>query len=88
MSVRVETGQGACGHALSLSGEVLALHLDRPFAPGAPIDLSLHAGEGAPASLRVKTIDSKRRQDGSFDVRTRGVSIPRETRARLEASLA
>lgn len=84
----METAQGAAGQALSLAGEVLSLHLDRPFAPGAPIDLSLYAGEGAPALLRVKTIDSKRRADGSFDVRTRAVSIPREIRSRLEASLA
>ncbi|MBX3274149.1 MAG: hypothetical protein KF729_28035 [Sandaracinaceae bacterium] len=78
---------GGGGEALAFDGEeVLACALDRAFAPGAPIELALSAGEAALA-LRGKAIGSKRRLDGRFDVRVRLVSLRREDREALSRAL-
>ncbi|MCZ7687520.1 MAG: hypothetical protein M5U28_55795 [Sandaracinaceae bacterium] len=63
---------------------MLHLVLPRAFAPGAPLALTLELEDGA-LELTGKTIGSKRREDGRFDVRARLISLRREDRARLEA---
>jgi hypothetical protein len=78
--VRVE--QGGEGDALTVAGEVLHIVIDRPYAPGAPISMTITRADGA-LGLRGKTIGSKRRDDGRFDVRLRLVSLSRTDRARL-----
>lgn len=84
-SVVVE--QGGRGEAQSVAGEVMHLVIDRPYAPGAPIALAVAlraaAADTRELVLRAKTIGSKRRDDGRFDVRVRLVSLRREDRARL-----
>ncbi len=75
---------GGEGEAIAWSREVLHLVLPRAFAPGAPLALTLELDGGA-LELTGKTIGSKRREDGRFDVRARLISLRRGDRARLEA---
>ncbi|HEY8432146.1 MAG TPA: hypothetical protein VIL20_27405 [Sandaracinaceae bacterium] len=84
MSAPVELASGGSGEAVAWAGEVLSLVLPRAFAPGAPIAFSI-ALEGGALSLSGKTVGSKRRADGRFDVRVRLLNLRREERARLEA---
>ncbi len=79
---RVEVNQGGKGEALSLEGELLHLVIDRAYAPGAPISMSVALADET-LSLQGRTIASKRRPDGSFDVRLRLVNFTRDARARL-----
>ena len=76
--------QGGEGEALSVAGEVLHLVIDRPYAPGAPVSMTVTRADGE-LRLRGKTIGSKRRDDGRFDVKLRLVSLSRIDRARLTA---
>ncbi|UJR80722.1 hypothetical protein [Sandaracinus amylolyticus] len=79
--------QGGQGDALAFAGEVLHVAIDRAYAPGAPVSITLARDEGT-LSLSGKTIGSKRREDGRFDVRVRLVSLRRDDRATLEALAA
>jgi hypothetical protein len=81
----VVVDQGGEGVASALAGEVLHLVLDRPYAPGAPITMKLVL-PGGDLSLQGRTIASKRRDDGHFDVRLRMINLTRESRARLAAT--
>jgi len=69
------------GEAVGFEGETLHLVLDRPVAPGTPV--AVRVGD---LDLRGKSLGSKRRPDGRFDVRLRLVSLRREDRAKLEAA--
>lgn len=84
MSVAIALGAGGDGTFERLDGEVLSIVLSRAFAPGAPVPLSILL-EGQPVRLRAKTIGSKRRSDGRFEVRLRVINLSRHDRARLEA---
>ncbi|MCB9592167.1 MAG: hypothetical protein H6719_05490 [Sandaracinaceae bacterium] len=75
------------GEALSFTGENLACALSRAFAPGAPLELSVALEGDEALSLRGKTIGSKRRADGRFDVRLRLLSLRREEREALRRAL-
>lgn len=83
MSAPVELASGDRGEALSWSRDVLHLALPRAFAPGAPIAFTIEL-EGTAMALTGKTIGSKKREDGRFDVRARLISPRREDRARLD----
>jgi hypothetical protein len=78
----VKVEQGGEGEALSVAGEVLHIVIDRAYAPGAPISMSVARADGE-LGLRGKTIGSKRREDGRFDVKLRLVSLSRVDRERL-----
>lgn len=82
MSAPVVLSEGGEGEATRLEGEVLHLILARAFAPGAPVAFAAtFAGERV--ALTGKSIGSKRREDGRFDVRLRMTNLRREDRARL-----
>lgn len=83
MNARV-IAEGAAGELARFERDVLHLIIERPFAPGAPFDLSVELSDGHVA-LRAKTIGSTRRSDGRFDVRARPIDLRRTDRARLEA---
>lgn len=81
--VRVE-GAGE-GEATSYEGEIMSLILARAYAPGSPLPFVLRLGDSE-LSLDGKTVSSKRRADGRFDVRVRLVSLRKEDREKLRAS--
>lgn len=81
----VRVAEGGQGEAISFSGEVLQIVIERAYAPGAPVSLELAHATG-PIALTGKTIGSKRREDGRFDVRLRLVSLRREDRERLRGA--
>lgn len=84
IACRLTTGEEAELHRLE--GERVALVSPRAFAPGAPLELqALVGGEDVP--LRGKSLGSKRREDGRFDVRARLVSLRRVDRERLAQAL-
>lgn len=81
----VRDARGGEGEAVSLAGEILHVVLGHPYAPGAPISMRLTRADGEVA-LEGRTIGSKRRDDGRFDVRLRLVNLTRDHRARLAGS--
>jgi hypothetical protein len=74
-------------HAIAWAGEVLELVCERAHPPGRPLALSVQLPEAA-LTLNGKTIGSKLRADGKFDVRLRLSSVRREQRAALELAFA
>ena len=73
---------GTSGEAVSYAGELLTIVCARAHPPGRPLEITLRAGE-EPLALRGKSAGSKRRDDGSFDVRLRLHSLRREDRDAL-----
>ena len=86
MSVPLRLEGGDAGEALRVEGEVLAIVSPRAFAPGAPVRMEIDAGD-EPVSVEGKTIGSKRRDDGRFDVRLRLINLRRAHRDALRAAL-
>lgn len=86
MSVAVHVA-GGDGELVALEGEVIAAVFPRAFAPGAPVKMEAALGE-ASHSVEGKTIGSRRRDDGRFDVRLRAINLRRETREALVQALA
>ena len=78
----VRVASGGEGEALGFAGEVLEIVIERAYAPGAPVEMTIDRPDG-PLAVRGKTIGSKRGADGRFLVRLRLVSLRREDRARL-----
>lgn len=86
MSVHVRVTGGE-GELVALEGEVITAVFARAFAPGAPVKMEASLGEAAHA-VEGKTIGSRRREDGRFDVRLRAINLRRETREALAQALA
>lgn len=86
MSVAIELTSGERGDAVRLEGEVLQVVVPKAFAPGAPMTLRVLLEDGV-VDLSAKTIGSKRRDEGLFDVRARLVNLRRSDRERLLARL-
>lgn len=81
MSAPLTLSSGGEGEAVDLAGEVLRVVLPRAFAPGAPVTLTVDLD--APVTITGKTIGSKLRDDGRFDVRLRLVNLRRSDREAL-----
>ena len=81
---RVTYDVGGEGAVESWDGERLVLRAPRAFAPGSPIKFAIHFDEGAVA-YESRSIGSKKRDDGAFDVRMRMVSLRRDDRVRLDS---
>lgn len=71
--------------AVGFKDGVLELICDKAHPPGRPLALSVQLPADEQA-LTGKTVGSKKRDDGSFDVRLRLSSVRREQRAALEAA--
>ena len=71
---------------VAFDGRHFGLVSARAFAPGYPLPLTLALD--APTSVELKSIGSKRRPDGSFDVRARAMTLRKEVRERLLAHFA
>lgn len=84
--MRVTLAAGGEGRADAIEGELLACVFSRAFAPGAPVDLEVRLPERV-VPLRGKSLGSKKRADGSFEVRLRLISLRREDREALRSGL-
>jgi hypothetical protein len=84
MSGAITLDGGGTGALVRVDGEVLHAVLDRPFAPGSPVRMQVDA-EGEALPVQGKTIGSKKRDDGRFDVRLRLINLRREHRDKLRA---
>lgn len=86
MSLPVEFSSGDLGEAVAFDGKILSLISPGAFAPGMPLGFRVDA-RGEALELNGKSIGSRRRADGRFDVRVRLVSLRREQRETLESLL-
>ena len=86
MSVEVTLAAGGEGLAAAIDGEQLRCVFARAFAPGAPVDIEARLGHRT-VPLRGKSLGSKKRADGRFDVSLRLISLRREDREALRAAL-
>jgi hypothetical protein len=78
---------GGDGEALHCEGERLAMVSPKAFAPGQPIAFDAMLADGT-LSLEGRSLGSKRRPDGRFDVRVRLINLSRHGRERLVRALA
>jgi hypothetical protein len=76
----------AGGRAVAFRGGQLTLLVERAFAPGQPMHLTLLVGDDALA-LEGRSLGSRRTSDGLFRVELRLVNLRRDMRARLESLL-
>ncbi len=72
------------GTAVSCEGLLLTMLSPKAFPPGRPIELSLLLPEGELA-LAGRSIGSKKRDDGLFEVRLRLVNLRKDARQKLDA---
>jgi hypothetical protein len=73
--------------ATGIGGEIVSLVSPKAFAPGQPLTFTL-AAELAGVEFQAKSLGSKRRADGQFDLRVRLVNLSRSSRERLTAILS
>lgn len=85
MSMRFVLTSGEEAMATAFSSNVLSFVSPRAYAPGAPIVLARTDREGR---IEGRSLGSKRRDDGAFEVRARLVNLRREERLELESLLA
>jgi hypothetical protein len=72
------------GRAVGYAAGMLHIVCERAHPPGQPLALTLLAPDGELA-LMGKSARSKRREDGTFDVQLKLVSLRRDQRIVLEA---
>lgn len=85
MPVGLTLSSGEPGEVTGFDGKLLALRLPRALAPGQPAELRVALEP--PLALAGRSIGSKRREDGAYDVRLRLVNLTREAREALLAAL-
>jgi len=85
VSLVVELPSGV-GEATRLDGERLDFVSPTPFAPGQPIRMTATIGGGT-FGIEGRSMGSKRREDGRFDVRLRLMSTGRGRLERLAAAI-
>jgi hypothetical protein len=86
MTVALRLSDGEFAEGVDLEGEKFALVSPRAFAPGAPVEMTAELAEGE-LQLVGKSLGSKRRSDGRFDVRVRLINLRREQRQQLHEAL-
>jgi len=74
---------GERGHATGYADGVLYVVCERAHPPGQPLSLMLVTPDGELA-LSGKSARSKRREDGTFDLQLKLVSLRRDQRIALE----
>lgn len=75
------------GHTLELvafDGKLFTFVSPRAFAPGQPLVVEVELGVGH--TLDLKSIGSKKRDDGSFEVRARASTLTKATREALASA--
>jgi hypothetical protein len=81
--IALRIGAELSGSALSFDGTRLQFVAPKAFPPGQPLQLTLLRDGAEPLSLSVRSVGSKRRDDGLFHVQARMISLSRETREAL-----
>jgi hypothetical protein len=84
--IEIDLAQVGKGLAIGMQGEILALVSPKAFAPGQPLSFRLAADHGG-AEILGKSLGSKRRSDGLFDVRVRLINLHRSMRTLLVSLL-
>ncbi len=84
MSLAATTSDGLAVQLLSFDGKQCLLVGARAYAPGNPMRLRVERPQGSLA-LEVKSIGSRKREDGTFEIRARITTIPAEVRDALLA---
>jgi hypothetical protein len=82
----VEWPGGHRGVLEAFDGRVVVLDAPVAFAPGAPMHLQVRFDASTTGTLEARSVGSRRRPDGRFEVRARPVNLRRQVReALLEA---
>jgi hypothetical protein len=66
---------------VGFDGKLFELNGPRAFAPGNPLVIELALGSGH--TLELKSIGSKKRDDGRFDIRARATTLTKGARDAL-----
>jgi len=69
--------------AVSADAANLMFYAAKAFPPGQPLQLTLWPDSAEALLLHVRTIGSRLRADGQFEVRTRLVNLSRDARTKL-----
>lgn len=85
--IDVRFSGGFSGHFVAWTGEHLVVASPAAFAPGAPIHLTLAMPDGE-LSVELRSMGSKKREDGLFDVRGRTINLKRQDKERLDSLTA
>ncbi len=72
------------GSAVGCDGPTLSAISPKAFPPGRPLVLHLASAAGE-LRLETRTISSKKRDDGRFDLRVRFTNLRKEARTQLDA---
>jgi hypothetical protein len=82
MSVPVRLGAEPL-ELIAWDGKLFTLTSARAFAPGQPMALTVDLNPPC-GGLDLKSIGSRKRDDGRFEVRARAMTLAKSTRERLE----
>lgn len=73
--------EGALEH---VEGLVVQLRTPKAFPPGQPLSFTLQGGAGTELRYEARSIGSKRRDDGAFELRARLINLRKDAREALE----
>jgi hypothetical protein len=82
----VEIAGEHAGSLLAREGMLLTLVSPKPYPPGQPLRLSLILPDGS-LPREGRSLGSKKRQDGSYELRLRLINLRREGREALERAV-
>ncbi len=86
-SLTLRFEEGGEGEVTTLSGNILTAVAPSAFPPGKPMSFSVVLAENEVLALEGRSLGSRRRPDGRFDLRMRLVNLRREARDRLTLAL-
>jgi hypothetical protein len=83
LTIPLRVGTDLAGVAVGYDGARLQFVVPKAFPPGQPLQLTLLPTDEPALLLAARSVGSKRRSDGAFDVQARLVSLDRAARERL-----
>ena len=86
-SLTLRFEEGAEGEVTGLSDNILTAVAPSAFPPGRPMSFSVVLAEDEVLALEGRSLGSRKRSDGRFDMRMRLVNLRREARDRLTQAL-
>lgn len=87
MAIPALIGDDVTATAVHSDAVTLELHAAKAYPPGRPLTITLWPGSADALALAARCIGSKRREDGSYAVRTRLVNLARDAREALLRAL-